>query len=40
MVSQFANNPSLGYFNAINQILLYFARSPDKSITLGRDEER
>ena len=39
MVSRFVKNPSLGYFNAINQILRYLAGNWEKSITFGRKKE-
>ena len=36
MVSRFTKNPSSEYFNAINQILQYLARSRKRGITFGR----
>ena len=39
MVSRFAKNPSSEHFNAINQILQYFARSPERGITFGGEKE-
>lgn len=39
MVSRFANNPSLKYFYAIDQILYYLTKSQDESIIfLGKKE--
>lgn len=39
IVSRFSKNPSSGYFNGIDQILQFFAKSSKMGITFGRDEE-
>lgn len=39
MVSRFAKNPSSEHFNAIDQILRYLARSPERGITFGGEKE-
>ena len=38
IVSRFAKNLNLEYFNTLNQILRYLVRSAEKVITFGEDK--